>query len=243
MTAQGHPHAPPHRRDCNDCDFARRLRPRAEEGTHLAVRPGGARAGRPAWPSVAWQLQIPRPHASELLDSPRIVVRPSDGELQVYTVPSGAEPAPDIVQDAVLHAFEDSGRSAASAVAAAAWRATTSCCSTSVASSPITPAAARRTRRSRSVAKLVANRSNIVIATRTCGSASRRRDAVGESLARVRTALTDVVQELVGWTLVEGQKYDAANPRPPHASNQVAPCTMRAARSLRASIGFSTKVP
>ena len=28
----------------------------------------------PAWPTVKWQLQIPRPHASDLLDSPRIVV-------------------------------------------------------------------------------------------------------------------------------------------------------------------------
>src|SRR4029450_365043 len=54
----------------------------------------------PTWPSVAWQLQIPRPHASELLDSPRIVVRPSDGELQVYHGAIWAEPAPDIVQDA-----------------------------------------------------------------------------------------------------------------------------------------------
>ena len=49
-----------------------------------------------AWPSVRWQLQVPRPHASELLDSPRIVVRPADGELQVYhgAIWAAARPGP-----------------------------------------------------------------------------------------------------------------------------------------------------
>ena len=64
----------------------------------------------PAWPTVSWQLQVPRPHSAELLDSPRIVVRPLPGELQVYKGAIWAQPAPDLLQDTLVRAFEDSGR-------------------------------------------------------------------------------------------------------------------------------------
>jgi hypothetical protein len=32
--------------------------------------------------------------------------------------------------------------------------------------------------------------------------------------------MTNVVQELVGWTLVEGEKYDKANPAPGTAAKK-----------------------
>jgi cholesterol transport system auxiliary component len=64
----------------------------------------------PAWPTVDWQLLVPRPNASALVDSPRIAVRPVPGELQVYKGAVWTQPAPEIVQDAVVHGFEDSGR-------------------------------------------------------------------------------------------------------------------------------------
>ena len=38
----------------------------------------------PAWPTVAWQLVVPRPVGPALVDSARIPVRPAPGELQVY---------------------------------------------------------------------------------------------------------------------------------------------------------------
>src|SRR5690606_36427904 len=64
----------------------------------------------PAWPAADWQLVVPRPGGAALVDSPRIVVRPAPGALQVYKGAAWTQPALDIVHDAVMHAFEDSGR-------------------------------------------------------------------------------------------------------------------------------------
>lgn len=64
----------------------------------------------PAWPSVQWQLSVSRPSASRMLDSLRIAVRPTPGELQVYKGASWAKTPTEQVEDTVLRALEDSGR-------------------------------------------------------------------------------------------------------------------------------------
>ncbi|MFC6841314.1 ABC-type transport auxiliary lipoprotein family protein [Xanthomonas theicola] len=64
----------------------------------------------PSWPQVAWQLAITKPSAARVVDSPRIAVRPSPDELQVYSGVSWAQPATDMLEDTLLRAFEDSGR-------------------------------------------------------------------------------------------------------------------------------------
>ncbi|HWI24329.1 MAG TPA: ABC-type transport auxiliary lipoprotein family protein [Lysobacter sp.] len=176
--------------------------------------PAAKVAPDPAWPSVQWQLQIPRPLAPELVDSPRIVVRPAPGELQVYKGAVWAEPAPDLVQDAVLHAFEDSGR-----IGGVARR------GSGVAGdyellldlrrfdSDYAGGASPRAE-VEITAKLVANRSNTVIANRTFRhSAQAGGSAVGSVAQAFDSALGAAVADIVGWTLVEGQRYDAANPR------------------------------
>ena len=176
--------------------------------------PAAKVAPDPAWPSVQWQLQIPRPLAPELVDSPRIVVRPAPGELQVYKGAVWAEPAPDLVQDAVLHAFEDSGR-----IGGVARR------GSGVAGdyellldlrrfdSDYAGGASPRAE-VEITAKLVANRSNMVIANRTFRhSAQAGGTAVGNVAQAFDSALSAAVADIVGWTLAEGQRYDAANPR------------------------------
>ena len=67
-------------------------------------------AADPAWPTVAWSLVIAKPTAARVVDSPRISVRPTPGELQVYRGVSWAQPATELVQDAVQRTLEDSGR-------------------------------------------------------------------------------------------------------------------------------------
>ena len=64
----------------------------------------------PSWPSVTWQLVLSKPSAARLVDSPRINVRPSPSELEVYRSATWAQPATDMIEDAVLRGFEDSGR-------------------------------------------------------------------------------------------------------------------------------------
>jgi cholesterol transport system auxiliary component len=64
----------------------------------------------PAWPTVAWQLSVASPTAARVIDSFRIAVRPTPGELQVYKGASWAKTPTDMLQDTILRALEDSGR-------------------------------------------------------------------------------------------------------------------------------------
>ena len=67
-------------------------------------------AARADWPTVPWTLVIAKPTAARVIDSPRISVRPIPGELQVYRGVSWAQPATDVLQDAVQRTLEDSER-------------------------------------------------------------------------------------------------------------------------------------
>ncbi len=64
----------------------------------------------PAWPKVAWQLAVARPNANDMLDSRRMAVIPSPGQIQVYKGVSWDDTVPNVLQDAVVNAFEDSGK-------------------------------------------------------------------------------------------------------------------------------------
>ena len=173
-------------------------------------------APQAGWPSVSWQLQVPRPLASELVDSPRIVVRPAPGELQVYKGAVWAEPAPDLVQDALVHAFEDSGR-----IGGVARR------GSGIAGDYELLLDLRRFESDYAggampraeveiTAKLIANRSNTVVASRTFHqSASAGGTTVGAVAQAFETALGATLGEIVGWTLAEGQRHAAANPPAP----------------------------
>jgi cholesterol transport system auxiliary component len=67
----------------------------------------------PSWPEASWQLSINRPEAARIVDSPRIAVRPSPGELQVYKGAAWARTPSEQLQDVVLHTLEDSRKIAA----------------------------------------------------------------------------------------------------------------------------------
>lgn len=77
----------------------------------------------PSWPTVDWQLVLSKPSATRMVDSPRINVRPRPSELEIYTGATWAQPATDMIEDALLRGFEDSGRIAGVGRAAAGIRA------------------------------------------------------------------------------------------------------------------------
>lgn len=64
----------------------------------------------PSWPQAAWQLALASPAAARFVDSHRIAVRPTPGELQVYKGARWFKPPSAQLEDTVLHALEDSGR-------------------------------------------------------------------------------------------------------------------------------------
>lgn len=77
----------------------------------------------PSWPQVDWQLVLSKPSAARMVDSPRINVRHTPGELEIYRGATWAQPATDMIEDALLRGFEDSRRIAGVARSAAGIRA------------------------------------------------------------------------------------------------------------------------
>lgn len=63
-----------------------------------------------AWPKVDWSVSVGVQSANAMLDSPRIAVRPTANEMQTYKGARWADNAPDLLQTALVEAFEDSGR-------------------------------------------------------------------------------------------------------------------------------------
>lgn len=70
------------------------------------TRPSAAASA--SWPQAKWSLLVPKPAAGHLLDNERIAVRPGAGEITVYKGASWSDPAPELVQTALLRRFEDS---------------------------------------------------------------------------------------------------------------------------------------
>jgi len=168
-----------------------------------------------SWPTVDWQLVVPRPNASALLDSPRIVVRPSPGELQVYKSAIWTQPVPELLQDAVVHAFEDSGKIAGVArrgerlssdfeLRLDVRRFEADYGSAGVPSVVVAIGA-----------RLVSDRGSRVVAQRLFEhSVPAAGTAVPQVAATFEQAMGVAISDIVGWTLAEGQRHQA-QPRTP----------------------------
>lgn len=165
----------------------------------------------PAWPTVNWSLVIAKPTAARVVDSPRISVRPAPGELQVYKGAAWAQPATDLLQDAVQRVLEDSGRIAAVSSADAGilgdYRLVMDVRRfESDYAGQAAPAATIEIS-----AKLVQQRSQRVVASRTFLQAE---PAGGTEVPQVAAAfehsLTRITHDLAGWSLQQGQADAAA---------------------------------
>jgi cholesterol transport system auxiliary component len=81
-----------------------------KEPTSLFEPARPAPAVHAEWPQANWSLLVARPVAGALLDNDRIAVRPAAGEVSVYKGSSWTDTAPEMVQNALLRRFEDSGK-------------------------------------------------------------------------------------------------------------------------------------
>ena len=168
----------------------------------------------PAWPAVDWQLVVPRPAGAALVDSPRITVRPSPGELQVYKSAAWTQPALDLVQDAVVHGFEDSGRIGGVArrgeginadyqLLLDVRRFDSDYNDPGVTSGPAAVVEIG--------AKLLADDSDQVVANRVFRvSVPARATDVASVAAAFKEALGLATHDIVGWTLAEGNRHAGA---------------------------------
>ena len=159
----------------------------------------------PGWPQVAWTLIVAKPTAARVIDSPRISVRPTPGELQVYRGVSWALPATDMLQDAVQRTLEDSGKIPAVASADAGILGDYKLVmdlrrfEADYAGGAM-PAAVVEVN-----AKLVNNRDQRVVASRTF---LQQKPASGVDVAQVATAFEEALKaataDIAGWVLVSG---------------------------------------
>lgn len=174
----------------------------------------------PAWPQVDWQLVLAKPSAARLVDSPRINVRPSPGELEVYRGATWSQPATDMLEDTLLRGFEDSGRIAAVARIATGIRSDYKL-TTDLRRFEAdyrggdTPAATIELN-----AKLIHSVDQRVVAARTFVVAEPAPSADIPTVARAfETALDKVSTDLIGWTLLSGQ-HDATRQPAPRSSGK-----------------------
>ncbi|MGI1085912.1 ABC-type transport auxiliary lipoprotein family protein, partial [Pseudomonas aeruginosa] len=73
------------------------------------LRPHPPPPARPA-PPLDWSLRIARPRTSLVLESPRIAVRPHGDEISVYQGARWSDPAPSLLRDRLMQAFQADGR-------------------------------------------------------------------------------------------------------------------------------------
>ncbi|WP_334180175.1 ABC-type transport auxiliary lipoprotein family protein [Pseudoxanthomonas sp.] len=160
---------------------------------------------RAEWPAVAWTLVIAKPTAARVIDSPRISVRPTPGELQVYRGVSWAQPATDILQDAVQRTLEDSGRIPAVASADAGILGDYKLVMDLRRFEADYAGGAQPSAVVEVSAKLVNNRDQRVVASRTF---LQQKPSASVDVAQVMTAFDQALEaataDIVGWVLVSG---------------------------------------
>lgn len=64
----------------------------------------------PAWPAADWSLSIGVNAANQMLDSPRIAVRPTPNRFQAYKSAMWTDNVPELLQTTLVEGFEDSGK-------------------------------------------------------------------------------------------------------------------------------------
>lgn len=170
----------------------------------------------PSWPSVDWQLSISRPDAARMVDSLRIAVRPTPGELQVYKGANWAKTPSEQIEDAVLRALEDSGKIPAVARQGSGIAADYKLImdlrryEADYAGNAV-PAATVEVN-----AKLLHAPGNDVVGARTFLQVV---PANGTDVASVADAFSQALGraggEIAGWTLTSGQAHERAGKHPP----------------------------
>jgi cholesterol transport system auxiliary component len=68
----------------------------------------GTSTAQADWPKASWSLLVARPTAGLMYETDRITVRPRPGSVQVYQGASWTDAVPNLVQTALIRSFEDS---------------------------------------------------------------------------------------------------------------------------------------
>jgi cholesterol transport system auxiliary component len=157
------------------------------------------------WPVASWSLLVNKPVASAYFDNDRIAVRPPQGEITVYKSAAWTDTAPDLVQAALVHRFEDSGKILSVARPGSGVHGDYQLQTELRSFESVYAGPGRPEVRVEIYAKLVNNADGSVVAARAF---SQTEAASSEDVANVAAAfgaaLGRAADDIVGWTLVTG---------------------------------------
>jgi cholesterol transport system auxiliary component len=163
-------------------------------------------APRADWPQAQWSLLVAKPAASAMLDSDRIAVRPQAGVITVYKAAAWTDPAPDLVQSALVHRFEDSGKILSVARPGAGVRGDYTLQTELRVFDSVYASAGRPEAQVEIYAKLVKASSGEVVAARTFRETeAASSENVGSVVDAFGVALGRATDQIVGWTLAAGK--------------------------------------
>jgi cholesterol transport system auxiliary component len=164
-----------------------------------------ARPADPGWQQADWALLVAKPSASAMLDSDRIAVRPPQGEITVYKASAWTDTAPDLVQSALLHRFEDSGKILSVARPGSGVHGDFQLQTELRSFESVYTAPNRPEVRVEIYAKLVKNSDGSVVAARAFSQVeSPSGEGVGSVADAFGAALARASDQIVGWTLASG---------------------------------------
>jgi cholesterol transport system auxiliary component len=159
------------------------------------------------WPQVNWSLVVAKPVASALIDNDRIAVRPASGEITVYKASAWTDPAPDLVQNALLRRFEDSGKILSVSRPGAGVRGEYQLQTDLRTFDSVYTSPGRAEARVEIYARLVSTADGQVVAARAFSeseaAASEDVSAVADAFSR---ALGRATENIAGWTLTSGAR-------------------------------------
>jgi len=166
-------------------------------------------------PKANWSLLIARPVAGELYETDSITVRPKAGSVQIYKGASWSDSVPNLVQSALVRGFEDSQKILTVARPGGAVRGEYQLVTELRAFDSIynsgRPEAVVEVH-----AKLVHSVDGEVVAAHTFREAapasSTEIPAVVDAFSH---SLDRVTNQIVGWTLTNGNRYQAGLPAKP----------------------------
>ncbi|MCK9537703.1 ABC-type transport auxiliary lipoprotein family protein [Dokdonella sp.] len=167
-----------------------------------------------AGPKVDWQLVVETPIASDALSTARLLAVPAPGVIEVFPDARWRDPAPAMLRDLIVQAFEESGRilgvggSATNLRGDYALSLELRALQADFADSPPHALVSFR-------ARLLDFTSNRVLAARSFQAVAplQGRDSAS-AFAALQVALNEVLPQLVDWTLEQGAQARSQSPAP-----------------------------
>jgi len=162
----------------------------------------------PAVAPAKWSLVIDKPMADEWLSSDTIAVRPQPGAVQVYKGASWSDQAPNLVQTALLRAFEDSQKILTVSRIGNVGHGDYELLTELREFEAVYASAGRPEARIAIYAKLVDTNDGSVVAARLFNETEPAGGVeVAEVVEAYSRALDRVSAQVAGWTLAEGNRH------------------------------------